>query len=282
MTKTYFYPETAECAVDLGYPSGSPNTAPFAPLYPDNTMGGFSEGADIHDYNGDRGAANIFLPMNPSDPIPTANLKDTLAPFFPWGSLVSAGPPPQIHPTSWYLMRRTVFKNWTIAGIFTRPTDFLLEIDFESLYANGGFRDEAQNTALGGSWWWQTGDRSRQASPYGEGGAPQGAGFAVKVMVGSTVKGSLIVAGSLDPFSTSLNSRARGIVAIALPGLTPTDLASLEVHLISEQFCNAAKIADTLTYPHPKVETALYRLGLAADPVAMRSSGKMSAALTSR
>lgn len=275
MTKTYFYPETAECLVDLGYPSPNPEGTPQAPFIYDNTMGGFAQGVDIHDYNGDRGGANIFLPLNPSDPVPAASVKDTLEPFYPW-----QGRQGSTLPTSWYLMRRTVFKNWTVAGIFTRNTDFVIEIDVACLYTNGGFRDEAPNLAIGGGQYnFGLTDFWKMYSRYTD---SNGCGFAMKAMVGSTSKGIVKIEGAQTALSPDSLSSPRQTLSLALPNLSPADLASLEIHLITEQFSNATDNASGIVYPHPKVETTLYRLGLAADPVAMRSSGKMSAALTSR
>lgn len=266
-TKTYFYPTTAEVLVDLGYPSPAPNGVPHAPDAPSNTMGGFGNGFDIHDYNGDRGGANIFQPLNPTDPVPSANVKDTLNPFWPWHST---------NVSSWYLMRRTVFKNWTIAGIFTRNMDFLVEADVDCVYANGGFRDEAPNSSLGSGF--VTLNPYEASTLYTD---AQGCGFAMKVVVGGLTKAIAKIQGSNSSSSPDVLTAARQTLSLALPNLSPTDLTTLEVHIITEQFSNVST-ASGVHYPHPKVETQLYRLGLAADPLAMRSSGKASAALTSR
>lgn len=275
-TKTYFYPTTAEVLVDLGYPSPDPSGIPHAPDVPSNTMGGFGNGFDIHDYNGDRGGANIFQPLNPSDPVPSVNVKDTMYPFWPWQGRQASTP-----PTSWYLMRRTVFKNWSISGIFTRNMDFILEVDVDCLYCDGGFRDEAPNSAIGGGQYnFGLNNLWKMFSNYTA--AAQGCGFAMKAVVGGLSKGIIKIDGALTPYGTSVKTAARQTLSLALPNLSPTDLTTLEVHIIAEQFSNTTDNATGVTYPHPKVETQLYRLGLAADPLAMRSSGKASAALTSR
>lgn len=273
-TKTYFYPTTAEVLVDLGYPPPGAGSVPSAPPPPLNTMGGFGNGFDIHDYNGDRGGANIFQPLNPSDPVPSSSVKDTMNPFWPW--LFRDTPP----TTSWYLMRRTVFRNWDLSGIFTRNMDFVLEIDLDCLYTNGGFRDEAPNASLGAlSYLYAGTDVWRCLSPYAD---AQGCGFAMKATVGGVSKGIVKIEGSTSPLDPAVLTSPRQTLSLALPNLSPTDLTTLEVQVITEQFSNATDNATGIAYAHPKVETQIYRLGLAADPVAMRSSGKASAALTSR
>jgi hypothetical protein len=270
----YFYPATAECQAILVAPfPPAGGGSPFPPLAPNNTMGGYGGFLDVNDYNGSvLGKPNIFVPP---DPVPATGLQDFMDVFYS----------PNSPPSSWYLVRQTDFKDWGgVGGIFWKTTDFVMEIDIlpAMMPASGGFRDEAANlavaTAVGGSPNFHT--------PYP--GGLQGSGICLRAVITDPITHLEVVkdtkffqgVAGVD-FVLNPISFPRQIVSLNLAGVTVDEMSTMVLRVMTQQYSGSFDIPFPQR-PHSALDSTIYRIGLKPDPASLKSSGKQSAAMTSR
>ena len=76
---------------------------------------------------------------------------------------------------------------------------------------------------------------------------------------------------------------ARQTVQLHLADVTPDELATMVLRVTSQQYSSNYLTA----FPHPitphtAMDSTIYRIALTADPASQKSSGKQSAAMTSR
>jgi hypothetical protein len=268
--RTFFFPGTAECQPILGpYP---PTFYPTAPL---NTMGGYGGLLDLNDYNGSTGNANLFV--KPDDVGTSAGINDNM-PYFDFGTSTFLSP-------AWYVVRQVDFKDWVgVSGIFWRKTSFIMEVDIEpaAILSLGGFRDEAVNTALPCQATFN-GDTPYGAGTLGTGGL-QGNGVCLKAIITDptthleVVKDSHIFEGAtgVDAVSAPPLSFPRQVVQLNLTDITPEEMATMVLRVVTEQY------GGHRYPPHAALDSTIYRIGLTPDPDSLRSSGKQSAAMTTR
>lgn len=268
--RTFFFPGTAECQPILG-----PYPPTFYPTAPQNTMGGYGGLLDLNDYNGSTGNANIFV--KPDDVGSSAGIQDQM-PWFDFGTSTFLSP-------AWYVMRRTDFKDWIgVSGIFWRKTSFIMEVDIlpATIEALGGFRNEGPNLAL-----------PCQATffgdtPYGAGalgiGGLQGNGVCLQAIVTDSVTHLEVVKDShtfegatgVDAVSAAPLTFPRQVVQLNLADVTPEEMATMVLRVTTEQYGGHR-------YPaHSTLDSTIFRVGLTPDPASLISSGKKSAALTTR
>lgn len=267
--RIFFYPGTADCQPPVSaYPDFTGFVPP--PAAPSNTMGGYGGLLDINDYNGSGTSTNIFI--SPDAALLATGVRDLMTAF---------NTPPGC---SWYLMRQTDFKDWIgVAGIFWKPTNFIMEIDIFPTTVNkfGGYRNEAPNLSLASTAFTvPTG-----FSPYAL-GAAQGNGISLQAVVTDSIthleviKDSHIFTGTNgeDPFPLGPNPLVlpRQTIQLNLAGIKPEEMASMVLRIKTEQYAYLNTV-----FPL-NLDSTIYRIGLTPDPASLRSSGKQSAALTSR
>ena len=277
-TRIWFYPGTAECVANLGYPTVPPTASTAPPPSPDNVMGGFAEGTYLGSYDGtEPGGVNLFI--GPDAAAFSVGITDTMPCYYPqaFSSTIKS---------SWYLMRQVDFKDWNgIAGIFKRKASFTMEVDVEvtSCPISGGFREEAPNSAQGAVGNTNTGF----STPYTDAG-PQGSGVMLKAIVTDEVSHvekilatHIFQAPDGVAWSGGFITFPRQIVALELPDITPYEMGTMVLRLITEQY-SGTYVPVGQYYLHDPLVTIIRRVGLTANPESLRSSGKQSAALTSR
>ena len=274
----YFYPATAECAVDW-FPVPIPDVITLTGS--NNTLGGYGGGLDsatpapldISDYNGTTGRANIFV--SPDVAATSAGIRDQIPSFF-----CNPGGP-------WYWVRQTDFKDWSgIGGVFWRKSDFIMEIDIkiDSVPLLGGVRDEAANLSAPA-----LGYTGSTGSPYGA-SAAQGSGIMLKAIVTDPITLLEVVKdvhlmGGTNGWQESLAATnfVRQTVQLNLTDVTPEELATIVLRVTSQQYTSnyATAFPHPIT-PHTALDSTIYRVALIGDPTTLKSSGKQSAAMTSR
>lgn len=278
--RVFFFPGTADCQPILVAPY--PGTPPYAPNAPNNTQGGYGNLLDLSDYNGSTGNANIFV--KPDDVGTSAGIRDLMPNYY---ALSDHG----FGHLSWYLVRQTDFKNWIgVSGIFWRKTSFVMEVDILPAFmpALGGFRDEGVNMAAGAI---TVGGQSNE-TPYGAGGK-QGGGISLKAIVTDPVTHLEVVKDSKiftapdgqTGYDLSTISFPRQVVQLNLTDVTPEEMATMILRVTTQQHSARSSFgvpSGFLPQPIADQDSTIYRIGLTPDPASLRSSGKLSAALTTR
>lgn len=285
------FPATAICAnnVIAGIPLSD-----FVSKYffnygmPANTLGGYGDGLlDINDYNGSKsGTSNRpSILISETEALTSLGISDHMQTIY-----TNPGSP-------WYLMRQTDFKDWVgLAGVFWRNTSFVMEIDVaaSSLPTFGGFRDEAPNLSLKNNGYAE--DNSHldpRGLPYSATGL-QGSGIMLKAIVTDqatlleVVKDSFALSspqGWIGDYGTPPSiSLPRQTVSLHLDNVTPEEMATMVLRIESQNYTKSY----AYDFPahdfasHADVNSTIYRIGLRASEAGLRSSGKLSAAMTSR
>ena len=278
--RVFFYPGTAECQPILVAPY--PGVPPYAADAPNNTQGGYGNLTDINDYNGSTGNANLFV--KPDDVGTSAGIRDLMPNYY---ALSGHG----FNHQSWYLMRRTDFKNWGgVSGIFWRKTSFIMEVDILPAFMPhfGGFRDEAPNLAAGA----QTTGSTVNTTPYGMSGK-QGGGISLKAIVTDPVTHLEVVKDShiftapdgQTGFDMATISFPRQVIQLNLADITPEEMATMVLRITTQQHSAISSFGvPSGFFPQPIADqdSTIYRIGLTPDPASLISSGKKSAAMTTR
>lgn len=240
-------------------------------------MGGFGGLLDISDYNGSQsGSVNIFI--DPSN-VGNTGIQDLMSVFYSRTQI----------PTneSWYLVRQTDFKDWSgVAGVFWKTTDFVMEIDIKTTVpTHGGYRDEAPN---GSAPILDLAGNPNLQTPYL--GAAQGAGVCLRAIIVDpithleVVKDTQFLQGAVGN-DLILNPLLfpRQIVKLNLSSVTPDEMLTMVLRITTQQYSGSmfSTVVPTL-YPHTDMDTTIFRVGLTANVTSLHSSGKQSAAMTSR
>ena len=272
----YFYPAIVTCAPKYGpLPTLLINPPGSLPVAPSNTLGGFNGLLDLNDYNGNTG--NPSLLISPEDALASSGIRETLNP-----PLSNPGQP-------WYVMTQVDFKDWIgVSGIFWKNTDFIMEVDIlcEQMPLHGGFRDEAPNSAISSAS--GPGGANPLVSPYGN-SAAQGCGVCLKAVITDPAT-SLEVVKDIHIFQGIVGNEfgvqqkqtfPRQTVSLNLAGITPAEMLTMVLRIETQQYYSHF-VFPPLSENLASVVTAIYRIGLLPDPSALKSSGKQSAAMTSR